>query len=92
MSLKRKIRRKAHSVTLRYTDVKTHHFFALPEGDFGNPLRDEEGRIRVWANRDQGLSVVDALPGDWTLIGMGDDKWELFQESEDYAIEPSNLN
>lgn len=93
MSLKRKIlRNKSNSGVLRYTDAETHHFFALPEEDFGDPLRDEEGRIRVWTNREQGLDVVDDLPGTWAIIGMGDDKWELFQASEDYVIEPSNLN
>ena len=93
MSLKRKIQRKRpYTATLRYTDAETHHFFALPEEDFGEPLRDDEGRIRVWANREQGLDVVDSLQGDWTLVGMGDEKWELFQESEHFVVEPSNLN
>lgn len=93
MSLKRKIRRKKpYTAILRYTDAETHHFFALPEDDFGDPLRDDEGRIRVWTNREQGLGVIDELHGTWTLIGMGDEKWALFQESEYFVVEPSNLN
>ena len=71
---------------VKVTGVETHHYFAVVavDGDdpsVGLPLMDEQGRTLVALTRERLEQEFVKRGGDGALIviGMGDEKWKLFQ-------------
>jgi hypothetical protein len=79
----------------RLTDADTHHFFVMdmPHAaaglDDGNPLRNQYGKILVFLSRAAAIAFGQSLgrpKAVYVTIGMGDEKWKLFQAENEYAI------
>lgn len=68
----------------------THHYFIVDE-DF-EPVRDFDGKIFVFTSRPFAMAWGHAntplpCPESFGVVGMGDEKWAMFQAEEDYKIE-----
>lgn len=72
---------------VRVTNVKTHHFFVV-EHATGEMLRDAEGAILVWTDRSVAMAMGETLWPNRTVgvVGMGDEKWALFQAEERHVV------
>ncbi|KAL0483355.1 hypothetical protein AKO1_014699 [Acrasis kona] len=69
------------------TGVKTHHFFIiLGENvlDRNKFVKDKQNRILVWVDRNKAMNEAKKKKGN--VVGMGDQKWEIFQRVEDFVI------
>lgn len=65
----------------RVTNNPTHHFFAV-DATSGAPLCDGSGAVYVWTNRALAMQIGEARRrgrNAVAVIGMGDEKWALFQ-------------
>lgn len=71
-----------------FTGVPTHHFFTVDE-HMQPVMRDDQGRILVYIDRQKAINDAHAKYGDdktLITIGMGDEKWKLFQSMERYVL------
>ena len=67
---------------------RNHHFFTVDE--HGEPaMRDDKGRILVYLNRQKAIDDAHAKYGNnktLITIGMGDEKWTMFKQMEQYVL------
>lgn len=74
----------------RLTSAETKHFFILnPSKD--EAQTDEDGYVMVFLSRDSAdqLLVTVAEPGVLhVVVGMGEEKWALFQKNVPHRIVP----
>lgn len=76
------------SDVLKHTQAPTHHFF-VSNTDLSVIARNAEGKALVWTNRNKALAWGHAHPeqcfSPFAVVGMGDEKWAMFQEMEQAA-------
>jgi hypothetical protein len=68
--------------TIRVTGVPTHHFIGLNILMTRPILVTTDGRIEVYLDQTQAMREIDrrfGSQGKGCVIGMGDEKWALFQ-------------
>jgi hypothetical protein len=68
---------------VKVTNVETHHFFVV-NGQTFLPLRNAEGDILVFKNRGFAADYAEKVWDNFVVVGMGDEKWALFQKEQDY--------
>jgi hypothetical protein len=91
MSRARKQKRKRFQARVNVTGVQTHHFFAVHPDTFMPTVRDPDGSILVYTDRNQAEDEAHERLGEDTvvcIVGMGDDKWAMFQAEQKYRVVP----
>jgi parallel beta-helix repeat protein len=82
---KTKVGKETHLYS-KINDVETHHFIVIHDGGTGT-LSDNSGNTMVFTNREVAMKTCQSL--GWKplgVIGMGDEKWKLFQETQKFVI------
>ena len=75
--------------TVRLTDKPTHHFFVVDATTFVPILVDDDGTILVFTDREKAQVEGHKRFGQHNVlatVGMGDEKWAMFQSREKYRI------
>jgi hypothetical protein len=91
MSRARKEKRKRFQRRIDVSGIPTHHFFAVNPNTFMPTCRDPDGSILVYTDRDQAEDEAHERVGEDTavcIVGMGDDKWTMFQSEQKYRVVP----
>ena len=73
------------SDVISITGSTTHHYFIASE-DF-EPVRDFDGKILVFTDRGKATAWGHShtplqCPEPFAVVGMGDEKWAMFQRDE----------
>lgn len=71
--------------------VPVNHFMAFEGAVLNVPIKDHQGRVRVWTSRVQAeRDLVRELGKDsvFSIAGMGDEKWALFQKEVPHVLVP----
>ena len=76
---------------IQVTNSPTHHFFVGdPRAGFRPLLCDASGKkVLVFTNRDKAEKVAVeklGLGAFFAIVGMGDEKWRLFQAEEQFLL------
>jgi hypothetical protein len=73
---------------IKRTNNPTHHFFIVNE-TMTEAVKDD-GKILVWTNRDKALAWghrnKERCFKTFGVIGMGDEKWVMFQMENEFRI------
>lgn len=75
-------------VVVYVTGVATHHYFVVDSQTWEPSLRAPDGSILVYEDRWQAVRAAQKAGGTTFVIGMGDDKWELFRKEERFTLVP----
>jgi hypothetical protein len=78
------------STAISLTGIKTHHFFLINSA-MTKPVM-QEGAILVWTSREAAMRwghshiKTGECPSEFASVGMGDEKWRLFQMETNFKI------
>lgn len=89
--VKRKSERDYIVQSINKVLISHHHFFVIDEDI--RMLADKEGKVLVFTNFDHALAFAAGVPelcNGFKIVCMGDSKWELFKQTEEYIIIGSN--
>lgn len=73
------------------TGAQTHHFFCVDPRKWDPIVRDADGTISVFTDRDRAEAAAREIVGvaaTVLTVGMGDEKWALFQRAEKHRVVP----
>lgn len=74
---------------IRVTGNATHHFFAVLPHSMLPIEQDQDGVITVYTDRakcEAGARKIVGAVVAIAVVGMGDEKWALFQREEKYRV------